>query len=49
MLNIVSSAIVNTPPPGALIKLVGRLGAKKHKTMHYNGTEESMVGAASVA
>jgi hypothetical protein len=43
MLNIVSSAIVNTPPPGALIKLVGKLGAKKHKTLHYIDTDEAMV------
>ncbi|GAA6037134.1 hypothetical protein JCM8097_008753 [Rhodosporidiobolus ruineniae] len=43
MLQIVSSAIVNTPPPPAVIWLVSKLGGKKHKTLHHAGTEEELI------
>ncbi|EJD46069.1 hypothetical protein AURDEDRAFT_63375 [Auricularia subglabra TFB-10046 SS5] len=43
MLNIVSSAIVNTPPPAAVLTMVGILADKKHKTMHHVETDEKMV------
>ncbi|KAI6117739.1 hypothetical protein EDD16DRAFT_1885290 [Pisolithus croceorrhizus] len=36
MINIVTSAIVNTPPPVAVIRYV-------HKTLHYAQTDETMV------
>lgn len=37
------SAIVNTPPPPALIYMVSTLGKKKHKTLHDVDTDETMV------
>ncbi|CEQ39964.1 SPOSA6832_01552, partial [Sporobolomyces salmonicolor] len=43
MLQIISSAIVNTPPPPAVIWLVSKLGSKKHKTLHYIDTEEELI------
>ncbi|GAA6058242.1 hypothetical protein JCM3770_007430 [Rhodotorula araucariae] len=43
MLQFISSAIVNTPPPPAVIWLVSKLGAKKHKTLHYADTEEELI------
>jgi len=43
MLNVVTSAIVNTPPPAAVLKLVGVLGKKTHKTLHHAQTDEVMV------
>ncbi|GAA5928562.1 hypothetical protein JCM10213_002503 [Rhodosporidiobolus nylandii] len=43
MLQIISSAIVNTPPPPAVIWLVSQLGKKKHKTLHHAGTEEELI------
>ncbi|KAJ3726024.1 hypothetical protein C8R42DRAFT_424597 [Lentinula raphanica] len=43
MLNVVTSAIVNTPPPGGVIKLVASLAGKTHKTMHKSQTDETMI------
>ncbi|KAF8580672.1 hypothetical protein K439DRAFT_1648118 [Ramaria rubella] len=43
MLNIVSSAIVNTPPPGGVLSMVSLLAEKRHRTMHYAETDETMV------
>ncbi|KAI0948563.1 hypothetical protein AcV7_009271 [Taiwanofungus camphoratus] len=43
MLNIVSSAIVNTPPPNGVLMMVSNLATKTHRTMHYAETDESMV------
>ncbi|GAA5830312.1 hypothetical protein JCM11251_001303 [Rhodosporidiobolus azoricus] len=43
MVQIISSAIVNTPPPPAVIWLVSKLGQKKHKTLHHAGTEEELL------
>ncbi|GAA5845717.1 hypothetical protein JCM9279_006083 [Rhodotorula babjevae] len=43
MLQFISSAIVNTPPPPPVIWLVSKLGAKKHKTLHYCDTEEELI------
>ncbi|KIJ37701.1 hypothetical protein M422DRAFT_60910 [Sphaerobolus stellatus SS14] len=42
MLNVVSSAIVNTPPPNGVLTMVSVLSDKKHKTMHYCDTDETM-------
>lgn len=42
MLNIISSAIVNTPPPPAVIGLQGKLNKKTHKTLHHHDTDEDM-------
>jgi len=43
MLNVVTSAIVNTPPPNGVIAMVSSLATRTHKTMHYADTDESMV------
>ncbi|QRV86604.1 transcription factor btf3 [Ceratobasidium sp. AG-Ba] len=43
MLNVVTSAIVNTPPPAAVLTMVGMLADRVHKTMHYVDTDESML------
>jgi len=43
MLNIVSSAIVNTPPPGGAAKMVAMLAGNKHRTLHKAKTDENMV------
>ncbi|KAF5391297.1 hypothetical protein D9757_001947 [Collybiopsis confluens] len=43
MINIVTSAIVNTPPPNAVIKLVAALANKTHRTMHKVQTDETMI------
>ncbi|KAI0050058.1 hypothetical protein FA95DRAFT_1677081 [Auriscalpium vulgare] len=43
MINVVSSAIVNTPPPGGVLTLVGTLATKTHRTMHYADTDETMM------
>jgi hypothetical protein len=43
MLNVTSSAIVNTPPPNPVITLVSSLAGKTHKTMHHVDTDEVMV------
>ncbi|TFK72175.1 hypothetical protein BDN72DRAFT_371720 [Pluteus cervinus] len=42
MLNIVTSAIVNTPPPPPVLGLVSSLATKVHKTMHQTETDETM-------
>ncbi|EIW72301.1 hypothetical protein TREMEDRAFT_25176 [Tremella mesenterica DSM 1558] len=42
MLNVVTSAIVNTPPPGGAAKMVSILGSHKHRTLHHH-TDEMMV------
>ncbi|KAJ7273561.1 hypothetical protein B0H12DRAFT_1089992 [Mycena haematopus] len=43
MVNIVTSAIVNTPPPNAVISMVSSLASKNHKTMHHSETDETML------
>ncbi|KAI0317869.1 hypothetical protein OF83DRAFT_1083328 [Amylostereum chailletii] len=43
MVNIVTSAIVNTPPPAAVLSLVNTLSTKTHRTMHYADTDETMI------
>ncbi|KAF8491943.1 hypothetical protein JB92DRAFT_2797405 [Gautieria morchelliformis] len=43
MLNIVTSAIVNTPPPGGVLSMVSLLADKKHPAMHYANTDETMI------
>jgi len=43
MLNIVSSAIVNTPPPAGVLSMVSVLSDKRHRTMHYANTDETMI------
>ncbi|KZV71815.1 hypothetical protein PENSPDRAFT_650377 [Peniophora sp. CONT] len=43
MVNIVTSAIVNTPPPAAVLSLVNSLSSKTHATMHSVGTDETMI------
>ncbi|KAG9016285.1 hypothetical protein FRB90_003509 [Tulasnella sp. 427] len=43
MLNIVTSAIVNTPPPAGVLKMVNQLSSKVHKTMHGQDTDETMI------
>ncbi|THH08214.1 hypothetical protein EW145_g2858 [Phellinidium pouzarii] len=43
MLNVVTSAIVNTPPPNAVITLVTNRASKTHQTLHFADTDETMV------
>ncbi|KAG8782803.1 hypothetical protein FRC15_006245 [Serendipita sp. 397] len=43
MLNVVTSAIVNTPPPAGVQTMVASLSDKTHKTMHYAQTDEAMI------
>ncbi|KAF9566336.1 hypothetical protein CPC08DRAFT_628649 [Agrocybe pediades] len=43
MVNVVTSAIVNTPPPNAVITMVSSLATKVHKTLHSIGTDETMI------
>lgn len=43
MLNVVTSAIVNTPPPPTVLKMVNKLSDREHKTMHDSETDEIMV------
>ncbi|TIA92650.1 hypothetical protein E3P81_01381 [Wallemia ichthyophaga] len=43
MFNVVTSAIVNTPPPPVAAKVVNYLATKKHKSLHYIKTEEDAV------
>lgn len=43
MLNVVSSAIVNTPPPNGVITMVSSLATKVHKTLHSIETDETML------
>ncbi|WVR08312.1 hypothetical protein IAU60_005365 [Kwoniella sp. DSM 27419] len=42
MLNIITSAIVNTPPPAAAAKMIAFLGRNKHRTLP-KGTDEIMI------
>ncbi|KAF8911126.1 hypothetical protein CPB84DRAFT_1672473 [Gymnopilus junonius] len=42
MVNIVTSAIVNTPPPNGVITMVSSLASKVHKTLHSIETDETM-------
>lgn len=44
MLAMITSAIVNTPPPPALISILNKLAAIKHRSLFYIGTKETMVG-----
>ncbi|KAH8833526.1 hypothetical protein DL96DRAFT_1456583 [Flagelloscypha sp. PMI_526] len=43
MVNVVTSAIVNTPPPNAVISLVSSLATKTHRTLHKVDTDEAML------
>ncbi|KAJ7752003.1 hypothetical protein B0H16DRAFT_1663119 [Mycena metata] len=43
MVNIVTSAIVNTPPPNGVITMVSSLATKNHKTLHHLDTDETMI------
>ncbi|ORY35022.1 putative plasma membrane protein [Naematelia encephala] len=43
MLNVVTSAIVNTPPPAGAARMVAILGAHKHRTLHDENTDETMI------
>ncbi|KAF8557334.1 hypothetical protein OG21DRAFT_1475599 [Imleria badia] len=43
MLNVITSAIVNTPPPVAVIAMVSTLANKTHKTLHHAETDEFMM------
>lgn len=43
MLNVVTSAIVNTPPPPAVQTLVNKFAAHKHRTLHRHHTDEIML------
>jgi hypothetical protein len=43
MANVITSAIVNTPPPVAVIAMVSTLALKTHKTLHHAETDEFMM------
>ncbi|TFK27403.1 plasma membrane protein [Coprinopsis marcescibilis] len=43
MQNVVTSAIVNTPPPNGVITMVSSLATKVHKTLHGINTDETML------
>ncbi|KAK2460600.1 hypothetical protein APHAL10511_007070 [Amanita phalloides] len=43
MVNIVTSAIVNTPPPAGVISMVSSRATKSHKALHYINTDETML------
>ncbi|CAG7846587.1 SubName: Full=Uncharacterized protein {ECO:0000313/EMBL:CCA69829.1} [Serendipita indica DSM 11827] len=43
MINVVTSAIVNTPPPNGVQTMVASLSDKQHKSMHYAQTDETMI------
>lgn len=43
MINVVTSAIVNTPPPVGVLAMVSTLATKTHKTLHHAQTDETMV------
>lgn len=43
MLNVISSAIVNTPPPAGAAKMVSILAGNKHRTLHRKKTDETML------
>jgi len=42
MVNIITSAIVNTPPPGPVMAMVSSLATKTHKSLHHVETDETM-------
>ena len=42
-LAVITSAIVNAPPPPAVISIVNRLASKHHKSMNYAHTRETML------
>ncbi|KAI0303483.1 hypothetical protein B0F90DRAFT_1809674 [Multifurca ochricompacta] len=42
MLNVVTSAIVNKPPPNGVVTTVSKLSTKRHETMHDANTDEEM-------
>jgi len=48
MLNIISSAIVNTPPPQPMISLLNKICTKTHKTLHKQGIDEDMEATFTV-
>ncbi|KAF8803514.1 hypothetical protein BYT27DRAFT_7225881 [Phlegmacium glaucopus] len=43
MVNVVTSAIVNTPPPNGVITMVSSLATKVHRTLHGTDTDETMI------
>jgi hypothetical protein len=43
MLNVITSAIVNTPPPAGAAKMVSILSGNKHRTLHKDHTDERML------
>ncbi|TFK55220.1 hypothetical protein OE88DRAFT_1780304 [Heliocybe sulcata] len=43
MISVVTSAIVNTPPPGGVITMVSTLASKVHRTLHHAQTDEVMI------
>lgn len=43
MINVVTSAIVNAPPPNGVIAMVSTLATKTHKTLHHAETDETML------
>ncbi|KIM30475.1 hypothetical protein M408DRAFT_21977 [Serendipita vermifera MAFF 305830] len=43
MLNIISSAIVNTPPPPPMQATLNMLATHKHRTLHHSHTDEVMI------
>ncbi|KAF9050660.1 hypothetical protein BDZ89DRAFT_1057108 [Hymenopellis radicata] len=43
MINVVTSAIVNTPPPNPVITMVSSLATKVHRTLHHMETDETMI------
>ncbi|KEI40569.1 uncharacterized protein L969DRAFT_15927 [Mixia osmundae IAM 14324] len=43
ILNVITSAIVNTPPPDKMLLFMSKLGSKTHKTLHKEGIDEDMV------
>ncbi|KAI6150305.1 hypothetical protein BKA82DRAFT_4461602 [Pisolithus tinctorius] len=48
MINVVTSAIVNTPPPVGVITMVSSLATKMHKTLHYAQTDETMMAQCAL-
>lgn len=43
MVQVVSSAIVNIPPPSAVLYAIRTLGKKRHSTLHNLDTDEELV------
>jgi len=42
-LALITSAIVNAPPPPSVIKVTNKLAAKQHRSLHYISTRETML------